>query len=128
MSMENQAVTGTQVDAHQAINRGEACLGRSAGWEWFVLWSSLFGHVDGLFGCDCPLVCGVRQVAQGRVAPKRVVEAEDVVGVVLGCLAVIGVVALPQVLGLQVPEEGLGLGVVRQLRALTLMLVVVRHP
>ena len=47
------------------------------------------------------------QVAQFGVQPHAVVEVDDVVGDVAHCLGVVGVVALPNTLHLQVQEEAL---------------------
>ena len=65
-----------------------------------------------MFCCHVPLISGGRQIAQFRVQPHVVVEADDVLGDVARGLGMVGVVALPDPLHLQVQEEALHHGVV----------------
>ena len=77
-----------------------------------VSWSSYFAHPDRL--CDCRLMLeGIGwQVAQFGVQTHVVVETDDVVGDVVRGLSVVGVVALPHPLHLQIQEEALHHGVI----------------
>ena len=89
---------------------GQAVLG--LGGSGALLWSSIFGHIDKLCVCLLALVSGGRQVAQGGVQADVVVEADDVVGNILGRFGVVGVILLPDSFHLQVKEETLHHGIV----------------
>ena len=72
-----------------------------------VSWSSYFAHADRLFGCRLMLEGIGWQVAQFGMQPYAVVKADDVVGDVSCGFRLVGVVALPYPLHLQVQEEAL---------------------
>ena len=67
-----------------------------------VSWSSYFGQIDRLIDCRFLLDGIGRQVAPCGVQPHAVLEADDVVGNVAHGLAMVGVIALPTALHLQV--------------------------
>ena len=70
-----------------------------------LCWSSFFGHIDRLFDCRSLLEGIGWPVAQFGVQAHAVVEAHDVVGDISHGLGVVGIVALPDALGLEAQEE-----------------------
>ena len=70
-------------------------------------WSSFFGHRDRSIDCRLLLEGIGWRVAQFGVQPHAVVEGHDVVGDVAHGLGVIGLVALPNPLGLKAQEKAL---------------------
>jgi hypothetical protein len=81
--------------------------------DWYTLragqvsWSSFFAHSDRSFDCRFLLKGIGWQVAQLGMQTHAVVEADDVVSDVIGGLAVIGVIALPDAFHFEVQEEAL---------------------